>query len=234
LLDWLEDQPGESSQNRWLASGVDTAGRAWWEMPLGWLGERGRTACWQHDAFFRALYLAIAADVIRPSVPLLIAAVFRRGVLPNVLGQCRDIEGFTRLRALCSADPDISQAGATRIGHRTAIIVAAKGGTIADFTTGDVLDTMGVFGDQAPATLRELRTTGQLTPDELIDRYGLACKPIRDLLVDYLRERQPALDYTSLSHEQRGNQSEEGQSPPQVPHGRPHPRAAARPTDPGP
>lgn len=93
---------------------------------------------------------------------------------------------------------------------------------MADITTGDVLElldleaeehssnigathtfyrmlhTMGVFGDQAPATLQELRTTGQLTPDELIDRYGLACRPIRDLLVDYLRERQPALDYRSL------------------------------------
>ena len=33
----------------------------------------------------------------------------------------------------------------------------------------------------------------------MIDRYGLVCRPIRDLLVDYLKERQPALDYTSLN-----------------------------------
>ncbi|HUO38477.1 MAG TPA: site-specific integrase [Mycobacterium sp.] len=57
---------------------------------------------------------------------------------------------------------------------------------------------MGVLGADAPATLRELRTTGQRTPEQLIDRYGLVCGPIRDLLVDYLKERQPALDYTSL------------------------------------
>ena len=57
---------------------------------------------------------------------------------------------------------------------------------------------MGIFGEQAPARLREFRTPGQLTPDELIDRYQLACRPVRDLLVDYLRERQPALDYKSL------------------------------------
>jgi hypothetical protein len=61
-----------------------------------------------------------------------------------------------------------------------------------------VLRTMGVFGDQAPATLRELRTAGQRTPGEIVDRYGLACRPVRDLIADYLRERQPALDYTSL------------------------------------
>ena len=29
-------------------------------------------------------------------------------------------------------------------------------------------------------------------------RHQLACRPIRDLLVDYLRERQPAIDYASL------------------------------------
>ena len=57
---------------------------------------------------------------------------------------------------------------------------------------------MGIFGPGAPARLRELRTAGQRTPAELIDRYHLACQPIRDLLVEYLRERQPALDYSSL------------------------------------
>jgi hypothetical protein len=60
------------------------------------------------------------------------------------------------------------------------------------------LHTMGVFGPGAPATLRELRTGGQRTPAELIDRYQLACRPVRDLLVEYLQERQPALDYSSL------------------------------------
>jgi hypothetical protein len=48
-------------------------------------------------------------------------------------------------------------------------------------------------------SLRELRSTGQRTPEELIDRYHLSCRPIRNLLVAYLRERQPALDYTSLN-----------------------------------
>ena len=32
----------------------------------------------------------------------------------------------------------------------------------------------------------------------MIDRYHLACRPVRDLLVDYLCERQPALDYSTL------------------------------------
>ena len=28
--------------------------------------------------------------------------------------------------------------------------------------------------------------------------YDLACRPVRDLLVDYLRERQPGIDYGTL------------------------------------
>jgi hypothetical protein len=61
-----------------------------------------------------------------------------------------------------------------------------------------VLRQLGVFGPAAPAALAELRTTGQRSPAELLDRYRLACQPVRDLLADYLRERQPALDHNSL------------------------------------
>jgi hypothetical protein len=134
----------------------------------------------------------------------------------------RDPAGFAQLTSLCSANPDISPAAATRTAHRSALILAAKDGTLAGITTGDVLElleieaaahgtsigathlfyrvlrTMGVFGDHAPPTLRELRTAGQRTPGEMIDRFGITCRPVRDLLVHYLRERQPALDYSSL------------------------------------
>ena len=46
--------------------------------------------------------------------------------------------------------------------------------------------------------MAELRTIGQRTPAELIDRRQLTCRPVRDLLVDYLQERQPVLDHNSL------------------------------------
>ncbi|NMO50701.1 site-specific integrase, partial [Actinoplanes sp. TBRC 11911] len=126
LLDWLEQLPGDSWQDRWLASGVEAAGRAWRDVPKNWLSKRGMATDFQRDAFFRALLLAVAADVIRPSVSLLVVANWRRGALPNALAQCRDTAAFTRLRELCSGDPAISRAAATRISYRTAIIVAAK------------------------------------------------------------------------------------------------------------
>jgi hypothetical protein len=100
--------------------------------------------------------------------------------------------------------------------------MAAKGGALTDIVLGDLLElldteaavhgaagphsaacyralhALGIFGPQPPGRLRQLRTAGQRTPEELIDRHQLACRPVRDLLVDYLRERQPAIDYGSL------------------------------------
>jgi hypothetical protein len=46
--------------------------------------------------------------------------------------------------------------------------------------------------------LRELRTAGQRTPEQMTGRHNLACRPIRDLMAGYLKERQPAIDYASL------------------------------------
>ena len=43
------------------------------------------------------------------------------------------------------------------------------------------------------------RVRGQRTAGDLIDRYDLACGPVRDLLVDYLNERRPAIDYATLT-----------------------------------
>ena len=222
LLDWLEHQQGTSWQERWIASGADADGRAWRPILIAWLRAHGHDVAHRAEAIGRSVALAISADVIRPSLTWLLAANFRKGSLVSDLASCRDATGFERLRAYCEEDPTVSTIATHRTLYRTALILAANGGTIQDITPGDVLELLeveaavigtgigathlfyralhaiGSFGIQAPATLRELRHRGQLTPEELIDRYGLACKPIRDLLVDYLRERQPTLDYTSL------------------------------------
>ena len=64
-----------------------------------------------------------------------------------------------------------------------------------------LLHSAGIFPAAAPATVRMISTrfAGQLTVEQLVDRYDLACRPVRDLLVDYLRERQPGIDYSTLT-----------------------------------
>jgi len=222
LLDWLADQPGETWQQRWMASGADAAGGAWRRVPIAWQQARGRESRWLWHELSGALVVAICGDLVRPSLRCLIAGAAGKGSLTRNLARIRDPQGFACLRALCAADPHVSADAESLTLRRSAEIIAAKGGVLADITVGDALELMdreaeiftcptkdhkvfyrmlrelGVFEDEAPQRLRAFRTAGQLTPAELVDRYQLHCRPVRDLLVDYLAERQPALDYTSL------------------------------------
>lgn len=222
LLDWLGEQPGQSWQQRWVASGADAAGRGWRQLSRAWLRERGQHAEWRQAAVTGALMTAISADVVRPSLGWLVDGATGQGALVRHLARARDPEGFTRLRAECAAAAEVSAAAGRLTLHRTAVILAAKGGMLADINLGDVLELldteaaarakvsggtavfyrmlhrMGILGEQAPVSVRQARSIGQRSPAELIDRYQLRCRPIRDLLVEYLRERQPALDYASL------------------------------------
>ena len=224
LLDWLADQPGQTWQERWMASGADAAGGAWRRVPVAWQHERGRESRWLRAELSGALVLVICGDLVRPSLSCLVAGAAGKGSLTRNLARTRDPLGFARLGQLCDADPHVSADAASRTLRRSAEIIAAKGGMLADITVGDALELMdreaesfscptkdhkvfyrmlrelGIFGDEAPGRLRAFRTAGQLTPDELVDRYQLHCQPVRDLLVDYLRERQPAIDYTSLKN----------------------------------
>ena len=221
LVDWLGEQPGSSWQQRWRAAEADIGGGAWAQARRAWLAGRGRTQRWHDDFMAVALRMAISADVVRPSLGWLVSGATGQGALVRMLAGSRDAGGFAALAAHCDADPEMSPSARTRTLYLSALIMAAKGGAVADITVGDVIELLdaqvraygksggstlfyrmlresGILDEQAPPTLGHLRTAGQRTPEEMIDRYGIACQPVRDVLVDYLKERQPALDYNSL------------------------------------
>src|SRR5260370_27512191 len=106
-----------------------------------------------------------------------------------------------------------------------AVIMAVKGGMAGDITVGDCLELLeararakgdsdnggtyfyqllhaaGFLPAGAPprAGMLNPRVRGQQTAGQLIDRYDLACRPVRDLLVDYLNERRPGIDYVTMN-----------------------------------
>jgi integrase len=220
LLDWLEEQPGTTWQERWLASGADQAGSRWRAIAGRWLQDRGHPAVFWLTGLSVALRAAVSADIVRPSMRWLLGGGTADNHFARALAAERDPAGFARLLELCSSDPELPVTVRSRTIHRAAVIVAAKGGTLAQVTIGDLIaehaaecdtlarpgqDTQVLYGllrtlgvITGPATFRQLRAIGPRTPAELIDRYHLACRPVRDLLVDYLHERQPALDYSTL------------------------------------
>jgi integrase len=227
FLDWLAQYPGDTWQQRWIASGVARDGTLDWRpQAAGWLASTGRASLQTaglETSITSGLGQLIYADVLRPSAEWLLSSPIRfplGGEMPRV----RDPAGFAALEERAAA-AGIGFFSRRRAVEQVAIIVAAKGGTVADITVGDCLEFMeirdrlagtmdggkgagfyqllhsaGIFPPGAPATLRmfDPRFQGQLTDAELIDQYAITCQPVRDLLVDYLREHRPSLDYSSL------------------------------------
>src|SRR5262252_5268969 len=60
------------------------------------------------------------------------------------------------------------------------------------------LKKAGVLPAAAPERLRVLRLDGCRSIEQIVDAYAIECRPVRDLLVEYLSERAPDLDHTSL------------------------------------
>ena len=139
LLDWLEDQPGRSWHERWLASGADAAGSRWRQVPATWLRGRGGYSDARRDTLCGALHVAICADLVRPSLSWFTAAVMRGGTLAACMGKARDRAGFARIGELC-ASGHVSAVARAHIRHRAAVIMGAKGGMLSDITAGDVLE----------------------------------------------------------------------------------------------
>ena len=226
FLDWLEQYPGDTWQQRWQASGGADGGQADWRpAAAGWLAARGDTASRERllKSVTFGLGQMIYSEAIRPGLAWVIASPFQFP-LSREMPRLRDPGGFARLEA-CAARAGISDLSRRRAAEQLSAILAAKGGTLADITVGDCLEfmetrdtllgdltrgrgnsfyqllhMMGLLPAEAPATLRMLnpRFQGQLTTAELIGQYDLACTPVRDLLVGYLDERQPSVDYATL------------------------------------
>jgi hypothetical protein len=104
---WLEDQPGDSWQDRWLASGADSAGRGWRDVPAGWLASRSQCSDARLGRLSAALLTVICADVVRPGMSWFAGSVMRGGHLVTGMQSARDPDGFARLRELCNRDPHV-------------------------------------------------------------------------------------------------------------------------------
>ena len=223
LVHWLEEQPGATWQDRWVASGADAAGNLTWRgLAASWLRNTGWASGNPRTDFIalgRGVLPLICGDVIRPSLRWLLTPETPKNLAAE-MARSRDPGGFAALAALARTDP-ASASTKDLAARRIAAILAAKGGTIAGITVGDCLElldslaagsgggntspyfyqllhALGVFPPAAPPTVRAFKTPGQLGVEQLVDRYPIACQPARALIIDYLRERQPAVDHATL------------------------------------
>ena len=228
ILDWLELHPGATWQERWNASAAGADGTDDWRDRMldgleaaGRLGPRGRQI---RNVLGIGMVQLLGGDVLRPGLPWLLATASPVRVAEE-MGRARDPAGITVLKDLRETSTVGDSTFAPAI-ERAGLIMAAKGGLVRDITPGDCMELLdccrrvfsdgratrgsflyqllhsaGVFPPGAPATVRMISTrfAGPLSVEQLVGRYDLACRPVRGLLVDYLLERQPGIDYKTLT-----------------------------------
>lgn len=215
ILRWLSTFPGETWQERFQACPGAISRDAWNEEVMKWAHSVGRKP--PLGCLNAGILALVVADIVRPDMAWMSTRVSHH--LHALISASRDPEGFAWLESSIPAAERQTTRG-KRALRSIALILAATGGGVRDICVGDFLALLQVIGkDQAPgtrlayswlrdrgqfevnapATLRHIGfRSGQVSPAYLVDRYHLKCAPVRDLLVDYLTERQPGLDYTSL------------------------------------
>ncbi|QCX82648.1 Phage integrase family protein (plasmid) [Streptomyces sp. YIM 121038] len=220
LLDWLEDQPGRTWQERWTASGAEEAGREWPRLPMQWLAEHQRARKYDRADLCCGMIPLLGGQVVRPAYRWLLRQ--RPSQLLAHIRSVTDPDGFAALKDRYTATGHTGANDCNNALNRVTWIVTRKGSTVHDVTIGDcvelqhaigehqtnghhgkhlfyqLLARLGAFGPDAPARLKTVMLPGQLTPAALVDRQGITCTAIRDLLVDYLTERAVDVDYTTL------------------------------------
>ncbi len=208
VLDWLQAFPGGDWQDRWTLSVADERGSQWGPPELS-PGRRAR--------FTAGLCALMALRALRPSYRWLFASrllgaydTYRRHNQAAVFAQLRE---YLAERGGC--DEYISDA----LNLVTRMVIVT-GKDLLDLDLADVtayaqarrtsgrpvaalplayqgLHAVGALKG-APATWAQSRSPGKLTPAELVDRYRIDDRAVRDVLVHYLTERAAVLDYGSL------------------------------------
>jgi integrase len=203
----LERADGPSWQARWVQLGE----------PTDWQAAAGAISTWQRLGMTAALTSLLCHRIIQPGYPWLfgqrlqtleallfantdqgedvrlVAAGRRAGMSATMLGQALTVLTYVlvhtgrRLDQLTTADLLTYGQARHALGKPSLGVAAAQ----------QLLYELGIV-DQPAATKGVRWRVGQRTMAELVDRYPIACRPVRDLLVRYLEERAPAMDYASL------------------------------------
>lgn len=220
FLDWLDQQPGESYQDKWLASGADAAGRAWLTML-----DDDPNSTYVRMRFNRGLEAVVCCGAIRPTYRFLVAMWSKR--LWSTWREEHDTELFALIQKIAVAELERSPVKASSILIDFARMSIHTGKGLSELTCQDLLDyrqacievkgpnttiswatayycgrAAGLFRD-GPQEFQALLTAQQLSPADMVDHHGIVSPSMRALLTEYLTERRPNLDYTSfhqLSH----------------------------------
>ena len=159
-------------------------------------------------------------DVIRPDYSWLYAT-HATPRLYERLRALRDPAGFADIERVCDTDARMLPSDRRQALNQLTRMLVHNGGTLAEITLPDCIEAhraqdgyrgrcqprwytllreAAILPADSPPTIFAAARRGQLTIEEMVDRYDVVCHPVRDLLVAYLYERRPAMDYNSIRY----------------------------------
>lgn len=215
ILEWLDSQPGDGWQDRWLASGADR-GLDWIETLI--VSDDARSEVTQRGSLISGLSSLLLCRIIMPSYEFLASykacalfsharQVFRPDLF-DVIGKHADhmnLAGRSLNHALAAISKIVLHTGrdldtltAEDVLIYRAWRVRRHGKADPGLAVAWVL--LRQVTDLGPhATLREAVRNGQLPTAALVDAYKIQSAQVREVLIRYLEERRPSLDYSSLT-----------------------------------
>ena len=208
LLDWLEEQPGDSWQERWEL--WTARGEPDWRPHPGSSGKGVR----QETAY--AINALIMVDAVRPSYDWMLSA--RRIRLWRDWAAYHQPETFQQVIAQSEARGGFLDAN--RIVAVLAMMCIHHGKNVPDLTAEDfralravqhargvayhglpaawtACKDAGLFSTE-PSGYAELVHVAKMTPAQLVDRHGVTNPDIRIVFVRYLTELSVSCDYKTL------------------------------------
>lgn len=214
LLDCLQAAPGETWQDRWQTSGLEAA--ADWKTATGAEGAHTR------DGVGVAAQLLFCHRVIQPGYAWLQRQGF--SVLAEEMGATTDAADFARV-VQAAGERQLAPRTLGNVLLLLARVLVHTGKHLDELTGADLFEYADAFHERGPgrgagrvsglhATHMLLRHMGVVRDDpisvgsrqrsgrrsvpEMVDRHDLTSPKVRQLLIAYLTERAPGLDYASL------------------------------------
>lgn len=214
VLSWLESIPGDGWQQRWRAS-ADQEGKNWIDMLAASEPDRPRHAV--RAEITGGLAGLLLCRLVLPSYDFLagygavtLFTNVRSELRPEVFAQAdhatrkRGMAGRQIAEVLTILSKIVLHTGKDLDRLTTEDIFEFRAWNLSRYArhkggihgAWDVLRDLGVL--DADATLRATLRRGQPSTDELVDQRQIRCRPVRDVLVRYLNERRPSMDFSSL------------------------------------
>jgi site-specific recombinase XerC len=220
LLTHLQSFPGDTWQERWEASGLD-------DSDLG-VSVLGKTKYEGYELIMAAQAL-FCLRVVKPSLvsfrgnkfghyadyfvasqdDAALNAYYAAVEASPATAKARGYAKFDVACALTTQGVELADLSPDALlfysleCRRLGLVPGSKGSTTGKFAAilaWDVLFNMGHFPADTPPALRKRISVGQLTPEQLVDRYDIKNAGVRQLLIDYLLRRQQDTDYITRAN----------------------------------